>query len=62
MAKPPPKGPIPIAVRQLITWRIPIDLLAQLDKVRGRKERTQCVVEALQLWLAGNTPRRKVRA
>lgn len=51
MAKPQPRGPIPIAVRQLITWRIPIDLIDQLDKVRGKKERTQCVVEALQLWL-----------
>lgn len=59
-AKPKDNSPIPIATRQLITWRIPIDILSQLDAARGDKERTQCVVEALQLWLGSVGRRRRV--
>ena len=60
-AKPKDNQPIPIATRRLITWRIPLDLIDQLDAVRGKKQRTQCVVEALQLWLGSIGRRRRAR-
>lgn len=43
----------PIRTRESITWRIPIDLLAAIDKYRKitGHDRTAVVVEALQLWL-----------
>jgi len=57
MAKPKPKysGPFPLAVRRSITWRIPIDLLERVDKLRKRdgRDRTAVVVDALVAYLGG---------
>ena len=49
---PDDKGnPIHIRMRQHIGWRIPIMLLDELDAVRGKRKRTDCVVEALERWV-----------
>ncbi len=49
--------PIQIRTRQAISWRIPIELIDRLDEYRAKsaagrpRERTECVVEALEFWL-----------
>jgi metal-responsive CopG/Arc/MetJ family transcriptional regulator len=43
----------PLRTRESITWRIPIELLEELDELRAKtgQDRTAVVVEALQSYV-----------
>lgn len=60
--------PIAFVTRQAINWRIPIELLERIDKLRAeqpeskRQDRTAVVVAALQLYLATHEMRARRRS